>query len=415
MEFTKKDTMAMKGIAIIMMIIHHCFFETSRYEGYNIVFAPLNERYTVIIASFFKICVGIFVFLSGFGITKSIIKISNGRLADKQTLKKVVFKTYIALMFGFIFVFILSQLFCWFANKGQIEIYKSNNIFNSISYFIADGLGLANLFGTPTLNGTWWYMSLAIIIVVITPLLYNLIKKYGLTAVNLCEVDTGFAKEISNVFKKIYSEYPEARGYLTNLSLANVKITEGYIAAFMPVFIFATSNSDNQYPAIIKTQILLNSSYFLNKERLNNSVTSGSKTGHFPKNATMYSPVAHELGHYLSFLAMMKSYNMESILLIDNNKVYDLNQLIEDFSEGNHSLKMINEAYEKYKKDTKDNIEFDKWRATISGYAVAKKNNGQYIYDETIAESFHDVYLNGNKASTASKYIINVLKEKLKG
>ena len=180
MEFTKKDTMAMKGIAIIMMIIHHCFFETSRYEGYNIVFAPLNERYTVIIASFFKICVGIFVFLSGFGITKSIIKISNGRLADKQTLKKVVFKRYIALMFGFIFVFILSQLFCWFANKGQIEIYKSNNIFNSISYFIADGLGLANLFGTPTLNGTWWYMSLAIIIVVITPLLYNLIKKYGL-------------------------------------------------------------------------------------------------------------------------------------------------------------------------------------------------------------------------------------------
>lgn len=243
----------------------------------------------------------------------------------------------------------------------------------------------------------------------------EIIKKYGLTAVNLCEVDTGFAKEISNVFKKIYSEYPEARGYLTNLSLANVKITEGYIAAFMPVFIFATSNSDNQYPAIIKTQILLNSSYFLNKERLNNSVTSGSKTGHFPKNATMYSPVAHELGHYLSFLAMMKSYNMESLLLIDNNKVYDLNQLIADFSEGNHSLKMLNEAYEKYKKDTKDNIEFDKWRATISGYAVAKKNNGQYIYDETIAESFHDVYLNGNKASTASKYIINVLKEKLKG
>lgn len=243
----------------------------------------------------------------------------------------------------------------------------------------------------------------------------EIIKKYGLTAVNLCEVDTDFAKEISNVFKKIYSEYPEARGYLTNLSLANVKITEGYIAAFMPVFIFATSNSDNQYPAIIKTQILLNSSYFLNKERLNNSVTSGSKTGHFPKNATMYSPVAHELGHYLSFLAMMKSYNMESLLLIDNNKVYDLNQLIADFSEGNHSLKMINEAYEKYKKDTKDNIEFDKWRATISGYAVAKKNNGQYIYDETIAESFHDVYLNGNKASTASKYIINVLKEKLKG
>lgn len=188
MEFTKKDTMAMKGIAIIMMLVHHCFFETSRYEGYNIAFFPLNERYTVIIATFFKICVGIFVFLSGFGITKSIIKISKGDLADKQTIKRIVFKRYITLMLGFIFVFILSQGACWFANRRQIEVYKSNNIFNSISYFIADGLGVANLFGTPTLNGTWWYMSLAIIIVVITPLLYNLIKKYGLIIILLLNI-----------------------------------------------------------------------------------------------------------------------------------------------------------------------------------------------------------------------------------
>ena len=32
----------------------------------------------------------------------------------------------------------------------------------------------------------------------------EIIKKYGVTAVNLCEMDTGFAKEISNVFNKTY-------------------------------------------------------------------------------------------------------------------------------------------------------------------------------------------------------------------
>ena len=55
----------------------------------------------------------------------------------------------------------------------------------------------------------------------------------------------------------------------------------------------------------------------------------------------------------------------------------------------------------------------DEWRGTISKYALAKDNSGNYIYDETIAESFHDVYLNGDNAKDASKYVIKVLKSKL--
>jgi len=78
-------------------------------------------------------------------------------------------------------------------------------------------------------------------------------------------------------------------------------------------------------------------------------------------------------------------------------------------------LTMIKEAYENCKKDTNTTLEFDEWRATISSYAVAKDNNGDYIYDETIAEGFHDVYLNGDNAKEASKYVVNVLKERLEG
>ena len=71
------------------------------------------------------------------------------------------------------------------------------------------------------------------------------------------------------------------------------------------------------------------------------------------------------------------------------------------------------EAFQKYKKDTNSTLNLDEWRGTISNYALAKDNSGEYIYDETIAESFHDVYLNGDNASDASKYVVSVLKEKL--
>ena len=74
----------------------------------------------------------------------------------------------------------------------------------------------------------------------------------------------------------------------------------------------------------------------------------------------------------------------------------------------------LEEAYNRYKADTKDTIGFDEWRGTISKYAVAKDIYGKYIYDEKIAEAFHDVYLNKSNSTVASRYIIKVLKEKLK-
>lgn len=241
----------------------------------------------------------------------------------------------------------------------------------------------------------------------------NIISKYGITAVNLCEMNVDFARELGNVFKKIYDEYPSVRGYITNLTLVNASMSDNYIAAFMPAFNFATSDSKSTYPWVIKTQVLLNTSYFLNTERLETSVTDGSNSGHFPPNATIYSPIAHELGHYLSFLAMMKSYKLDSILLIDNENLNTFYSLYSDFGEGNYSLTMINEAYEKYRRDTNTKLTLDEWRGTISQYALAKDNSGEYIYDETIAEAFHDVYLNDEGAKDASKYIVSILKEKL--
>ena len=243
----------------------------------------------------------------------------------------------------------------------------------------------------------------------------EIINKYGITAVNLCEVDSKFAKEISNVFRKIYNEYPSVRGYLTNLTLNNASLSDGYVAAFMPVFTFATSDSSSTYPWVIKTQILLNSLYFLNESRLELTVKDGSSSGHFPPNATMYSPIAHELGHYLSFLAMMKYYKLDSILMIDDNNDEKFYDIYNDFTEGTHSFMMITEAYNKYKSEVGTTLDIDTWRGQISNYALAKDKNGEYIYDETIAEAFHDVYLNGDNANLVSKYVTNVLKSKLEG
>lgn len=241
----------------------------------------------------------------------------------------------------------------------------------------------------------------------------ELINTYGITAVNLCELDVNFAKELVNVTKRVYDEYPAAKGTLTNLTVIDVSKADGYIAAFQSFFPFASSDSDTTYPWGVKTRIMLNTGYYFNQERFENGIKSSVASGHFPKNATIYSPLAHEYAHYLSFLAAMKKFGVESFAFTDQNNINEVYELI--YGRRGHSYDMIETAYNKCKNDTGLTLGIDEWRATISGYAVAKDNEGEYIYDETIAEAFHDVYLNGDNAVTASKYVTNELKRRLGG
>ena len=241
----------------------------------------------------------------------------------------------------------------------------------------------------------------------------QIINNYGIVAVNLCEMDEDFANEIKNVVAYMYKNYPSARNYLTNITLANVDNNSSYIAAFMPIFTFATSNTASGYPVGSKTQIILNAKYFLNPAKISNSASYGSKSGYFPPNATRSSTVAHEFGHYLSYIALLNYYNSDKLNYVTTGQASKLYNVYDDFNSGNFSRMLLEEAYEEYIKNFGNDLTFLGFRQSISKYAVAKDNTGSYIYDETIAEAFHDCYLNGVNAKPASRMIMKVLNTKI--
>ena len=178
MQFTKKDTAAMKGVAICMMMLHHCFLGADRYAGYDVEFLLLGEYLTVLLAQFCKICVAVFVFISGYGITFSL---KNTDSAVPGAEIKQIKKRWFSLMSGFWFVYILSFTASLILNPSIIKsaYFKGQNPLDCIFYILADFFGVSDLFGTPQMIGTWWYMSLAIIIICIMPIMYRLYKKYG--------------------------------------------------------------------------------------------------------------------------------------------------------------------------------------------------------------------------------------------
>ena len=165
----KEETLICKGIAIIMMYIHHLFYPIDWYQEYPLNLIIFNEYQITQIAYLCKICVAIFVFLTGYGYTKS-------QKSKQLSYEVSVCKRLVRLLTGFWIVFILALISGTFLGRSPFDVYGKTIPF-TIFYLILDGLGLANIMKTPTFNGTWWYMSYAILLVFITPYIIKWVKK----------------------------------------------------------------------------------------------------------------------------------------------------------------------------------------------------------------------------------------------
>lgn len=154
----------MKGIAIVMMLLHHMYLSAERFKGYEVSFAPFSKQTVIYTCNFFKICVPIYAFISGYGLYLSY---KNNRSTPCQWTAKRLIKT----MAGFWVIWILAAVIfqIMFGYVSEVYFTSGSNIRN-ISSMGIDFLGLAKLLGTTSMNGTWWYMSAAIIFVICVPL-----------------------------------------------------------------------------------------------------------------------------------------------------------------------------------------------------------------------------------------------------
>lgn len=172
---TKNDSLSLKGIGILTMLFHHLYCSVDRFENFDVSFFPFSQSSIVSISLFFKICVSIFAFITGYGLLKSVSKIDfNNKSVFKWNIARLV-KT----MSGFWLIYVLSFVVTMIINNRPINIYFGGSRIKGILYVLLDFLGLANLFGTPSLNSTWWYMSAAIIFILIIPIIYLISRKIG--------------------------------------------------------------------------------------------------------------------------------------------------------------------------------------------------------------------------------------------
>lgn len=156
-KFTKSHTQIAKGIAIILMVYHHLFVLPERLgNNYISVINLLGYDFQSIIANFSKICVGIFLFLSGIGMYYTLIHYDS---LKKMYVKVGIHGLKFMLNFWIIALFLLPiGIIRGFFQFTVIEV--TYVIFAAHDYVME-----------------WWFVRMYIVILIITPMLIRLFQR----------------------------------------------------------------------------------------------------------------------------------------------------------------------------------------------------------------------------------------------
>ena len=176
MQFSKKDTSVIKGVAILFLLAYHSFSSLERLNGCDVSFYPLSQKAAFFIFETMNICVGMFAFLSAYGLTKTVKHKFPSLDMTAKDCTVFITKRTVSLLGAFFLPFVLcsaaTAIFVGYNPYGE-GIKKIINIFT-------DMIGLAGLLHTPMLIGTWWYMSFALVIIFLIPITVSWYKRCGL-------------------------------------------------------------------------------------------------------------------------------------------------------------------------------------------------------------------------------------------
>lgn len=196
LRFTKENTLALKGIAIIFLLCYHSFSQEVRFEGYEVDFWPLSMDRAMFISRSMQVCVGIFLFLSVYGLTLSMKRQYKDYEMDSHESILYIIRRYLKLLS----LFFIPFLACEIVTKAMgLSRYGEDRV-GQVGNFIMDMFGVGDIFGTKLLVETWWYMSMAVVIVIFMPFCIRMYKRYGWALVPMVLVlGSFFVKEFEHM------------------------------------------------------------------------------------------------------------------------------------------------------------------------------------------------------------------------
>lgn len=162
-----KDTNVLKGIGLLLLLCHHLFYvQKGLYDDIHLA----GDHYLVQeIGIWCKLCVAIFVFLSGYGLT-----IGTTKTQGIKDVKRFYWHRFTKLLMNYWFIWLIFvPISVFIFGRTFSDAYESH----LIPKFFLDFIGIINCFGWYGYNATWWFYSCIIVLYIAFPFLYKLMEK----------------------------------------------------------------------------------------------------------------------------------------------------------------------------------------------------------------------------------------------
>lgn len=245
MELSKSDTAGIKGIAILFMLWHHLFLHSTEYGA-------LTQSLAIV----FKVCVALFLFVSGYGLTKQYSSLEKRNV---RTTISFLLRRFINFFFPFWFCFILMVVIGNLCGYTFHDAYPATR--NTLKCVILDFFGQM---GYDSYLKPWWFNKMIIQLYLVFPFLFMMLCNrfsaiFGMVAIVLVQL---MAKRIpGNVFFVVEGGLPAFYlGMLTSRVQAvpemknrTVRIALGTVAVLLGALssVMLLRYVKNPYPAVL--------------------------------------------------------------------------------------------------------------------------------------------------------------------
>ena len=184
-KFDIRQTNIAKGVALILLAIHHLFYNNpDNYDTFASVFVLNGVPIECLIANYAKVCVAIFLIMSGYGLTKSYSSylsksLNKGNKVVKSFKDALIYtkNRFIKLYSDFWLVYLVFVPLGLLFGHSFLTVYENNPInyisdFFGLSFFVHNGY-------VNTMNASWWFMSICIVFYALFPLLYWILDRFA--------------------------------------------------------------------------------------------------------------------------------------------------------------------------------------------------------------------------------------------
>lgn len=152
-QFDINATNVAKGIATLLLLLHHLFHTHPEYG------LCLQS-----VASEAKVCVSLFVLLSGYGLTASY---------RNQAWGQWYWKRFVKLYMNYWFIMLVFIPISWFVFGNSVYKVFPGDADVAWLKFFSQIVGTHMYFGGYGFNPTWWFISAIIVLYLLFPLLYT--------------------------------------------------------------------------------------------------------------------------------------------------------------------------------------------------------------------------------------------------